>query len=114
MARRAILARATASIQASAINNAPYDTGTLRRSISQDIRQDYGKVGSNMPYARIQEYGGTIVPKRAKFLAWQKNGRWYRAKKVILKARPYLIPAFEKTKRELGGIIDRELEKTTK
>jgi hypothetical protein len=28
-----------------------------------------GTIGSTLPYARIQEYGGTIYPKHAKFLA---------------------------------------------
>jgi hypothetical protein len=28
-----------------------------------------GTIGSDLPYARIQEFGGTITPKKAKFLA---------------------------------------------
>lgn len=71
-AKYLIIARAVAEIHSEASRNAPYDTGTLRRSLLMDIKPDKGKVGSNLPYAKIQEFGGTIVPKKKKLLMWKK------------------------------------------
>lgn len=47
-------------------------TGTLRRSVQldlSDIRKLKVRVGPNTPYAEIQEFGGTILPSKAKALA---------------------------------------------
>lgn len=45
-----------------ATQNAPYQTGTLRRSLTHKVdsspRQAIGYVGSNLEYSRIQEMGG--------------------------------------------------------
>lgn len=112
-ARYAILSRATQKIRGEAVTNAPYETGTLRRSILSEVTPTYGKVGSNLPYARFREFGGTIVPKKAKMLAWKRGWKWHFAKKVTQKWKPYLIPAFEKVKSDMGDIIDGELTKTT-
>lgn len=69
----------------------------------------------NIKYARIQEEGGIIRPKNKKLLAWKtKSGKWAFAKQVEITPQPYLIPAYEKVKADLGGIIDAEITKTTK
>ena len=56
------------------MEKAPYDTGNLRRDIGTRTYSDYARVGTtkSTPYAKIQEYGGTIYPKRKKLLAWKK------------------------------------------
>lgn len=45
-----------------ATQNAPYQTGTLRRSLTHRVdsspREAIGYVGSNLKYSRIQELGG--------------------------------------------------------
>lgn len=45
-----------------AVQNAPYQTGTLRRSLSHKVDTGQGEVsgyvGSNLVYSRIQELGG--------------------------------------------------------
>lgn len=45
-----------------ATQNAPYQTGTLRRSLTHRVdsspQQAIGYVGSNLEYSRIQEMGG--------------------------------------------------------
>jgi HK97 gp10 family phage protein len=53
---------------------APRRTSNLARSIEDEIteqRADYVEVtlGTNLEYAAMQEFGGTIVPKNAKYLA---------------------------------------------
>jgi hypothetical protein len=45
-----------------AVQNAPYQTGTLRRSLTHKVEVGQGEavgyVGSNLVYSRIQELGG--------------------------------------------------------
>lgn len=96
-------------IRAKGSQLAPYDTGTLRRSIIADFSKGglRGSVGSNVPYARIHDQGGTIkaheiLPKRGKFLRFTANGVEVFAKKVRKPSRKvlpyrgkgYLTPAF--------------------
>lgn len=47
------------------------DTGRLRSSMMADINNMTGKVGSDVKYARIHEFGGIIKPKRAKVLVFE-------------------------------------------
>jgi hypothetical protein len=46
------------------------DTGRLRASIMADINGLTARVGTDVKYAAIHEYGGVIKPKRKKVLAW--------------------------------------------
>jgi hypothetical protein len=60
-------------------------------------------------YARIQELGGTIVPKKAKVLAWKgDDGEWHFAMKVRIPARPYFRPAFT----QASGNMDKAFAET--
>ncbi len=69
-------------------------TGTLRRSINQEMVIGAGKitaiVGTNVVYAGIHEYGGTIRPhlveaKNAKFLRFMgRDGKWTFRKAVMI------------------------------
>ena len=73
-------------------------TGTLRRSIGfWRVTKDSVAIGADMeaaPYARIQEFGGIIRPKKGPWLVFQiLPGVWRRAKSVYIPPRPYLRPA---------------------
>jgi len=130
--RRALLAGAL-PIQNAAKIKAPKRTRTLSRSIHSEatIRSKWDAqvaIGTNLEYAAIQEFGGTIVPRKAKFLAIPltdearqytgprqfprplkpriKGGKgvllddagiaqFALVKRVTLRARPYLRPAFD-------------------
>lgn len=52
-------------------------------------------------YARIQEFGGTIVPRKAKVLHWVQDGKDIFAKSVTLPPRPYFRPAIESSEAEV-------------
>jgi len=45
------------------------NSGNLLNSIQARVEQNSINIGSNLAYARIHQEGGTIVPKKAKFLA---------------------------------------------
>lgn len=71
------------------------DTATLRNSIHVKSDATGFAVGTNLKYAATQQLGdpGRIIrAKRSKYLRFQINGEWVRAKKVRIKipARPFL------------------------
>lgn len=67
-----------------------YRSGTLARSIDYSVSGDAAIVGSGLVYAAIHQFGGTIVPKKAKRLVFRLGNRTVFARKVTLPARPYL------------------------
>ena len=81
-------------------------TGALRRSIQVDRSQVETKlrvrIGTNLIYAPIQEYGGTITAKNAPCLAFEvAPDEILLVKSVRLPARPYLRPGLKKAKRKV-------------
>ena len=94
-----------------------HPTGKLRESIRVEMegagRNAKAKVGSDLIYSRIHEYGGIIRPKNAKMLAWRgEDGKMIFAKQVNMPARPYLEPAlkmnpFDVLKFIGGAVYDR-------
>lgn len=66
------------------------DTGRLRDSIEYAVAGDTILVGSNLVYALIHQMGGEITPKNKKVLAFKVGDKTVIAKKVTIKARPYL------------------------
>ena len=82
-----VLLAAAQVVRNAAIPIAPYEFGTLRRSIRTEPMSDGSVVvGSDVPYARRFEFG---------FVGPDKLGRHYHQA-----ARPYLRPAFDTTRRE--------------
>lgn len=83
---------------------APVRTGNLRRSIhTETVLRSPQKVtvsvGTDVIYAKQREYGGVIVPRSAKMLAWQgPDGQWHFARRVYQKPTPFMRPAFDTRK----------------
>lgn len=95
-------------IQSEAMNLVPVKTGTLRRSLTQEVKSlsggVQGIVGTNIEYGPYVELGTgiygpqktPIVPVNAKALAWQGSGGMIFRRSVKGRpATPYLKPAFE-------------------
>lgn len=72
-------------------------TGRLRRSIHPEVqatgRSLFGRVGTNVIYAAIHEYGGDIYPKTAKALRFQIGDRWITTQHVKMPERSFLRTA---------------------
>ena len=71
-----------------------------------------GKLYTRVPYAGIHEFGGVIVPKKAKFLSWVgADGKRVFARKVTMRARPFLGPATKDnvTKQAIPNIFGKKL-----
>ena len=68
-------------------------TGSLRRSIGWEVKgyrgKIQGRVGTNLVYARIHEYGGEIKPRQARFLTIPLKAVKTRAGVTRAKARDY-------------------------
>ena len=65
------------------------DTGKLRRSVQYEAGQTYVRIGSNLEYARIHQFGGTINIKQ--FRTFKKTYSHYVLKRsVFIPARPFL------------------------
>lgn len=92
-------------------------TNRLRGSITSEVRGEKTLelvVGTNVIYARIHEFGGVIVPKKAKFLHFIVGGREVFAKKVTIPKRPYMEPAMKESLQDIVRIIGETVEKGLK
>jgi len=108
-----------------ATQRAPIDTGRLKRSITSgrpySVRQlRVVDVGTNVEYARIQEFGGKtepheITPRFKKALAFTVGGINVVVKRIPMHpgsnipAHPYLRPALAASKREIRTLIVRSI-----
>lgn len=104
-------------------NLAPIDTGRLKRSITRGKPYNSRRgraidVGTNVEYARIQEFGGTtppheITPRVKKALAFPgPSGETFVVKSAqhpgsVIPAQPYLRPAISQSRREVVTLIVR-------
>lgn len=93
------------------------NTGGLKNSVSTVVStsKPEAKVEVRKVYARIQEFGGTIVPRKAKVLHWMKDGKHIFAKSVTLPPRPYFRPAIadneEKIVKAMSDVAEMYLRK---
>jgi len=94
-------------------------TGYLRRSITSNVTERgskiIGTVGSNVVYAAIHEFGGTISAKSGDRLRFQIGGEWVSVSSVLIPKREYIRPAIQKETRSIKDVlfkpITRELTK---
>ena len=92
-------------------------TGRLRSSISAVALSKYSvKVGTNVSYAAIHEFGGRtkphlIVPLKKKALSWVGEGGEVFVRRVVhhpgstIPARPYMRPAMETRRARVLEIV---------
>ncbi|MBE2896746.1 phage virion morphogenesis protein [Pasteurellaceae bacterium HPA106] len=64
------------------------DSHQLRNTLAYNYSDQGVEFGSALKYARLHQFGGTIVPKKAKRLRLGKSSVY--AKKVTIPARPWL------------------------
>jgi len=88
-------------------------TGKLAQSLNWKLTSDFSaKIGTNIAYAAIHEFGGEIRPKNAKALVFKIGDRWIRTQKVTMRPRPYLGPGLEEVFNR--GEAQRIMDKTTR
>lgn len=65
-------------------------TGELRDSITSSASGHTATIGTNLVYARIHHFGGTIQPKNKPYLAFATPNGFARVRSVSLPSRPFL------------------------
>lgn len=91
-------------------------SGHLRRSIQSGIVEKNrdtitGAVWSNLIYARIQELGGVVLPKKGPFMRFKIGGRWVTSYGYRIPPRPYLKPSVENNIDKIKEIIINSISK---
>lgn len=84
------IAAGTLAMHAAIVEGSPFDTGTLRRSWTWRVEGDVGVVGTNVPYAAIQNFGGIIKARNAEYLTFKIKDRWVRVRMVQIPATNYI------------------------
>jgi len=64
--------------------------GHLRDSITHEADGETVRVGTNVVYAAIHQFGGEITPKRGSHLVFKVGDGFVRVSRVEIPARPYL------------------------
>lgn len=98
---------------------APFKRGILRNSITWEHQFTPAvkrvRVGTDLPYAAIHEFGGVIRPKNKKVLAFKVGGRMVFARRVTIpkyKKRGYFAPTVNEINNSRGQeIVETELNK---
>lgn len=84
-------------------------TGVLRDRIHVEMEDTAGAivatVGTKVKYARIHEYGGTIVPKVAKALRFVVDGKTIHAKSVTMPERSFLRSALSDREQQIRAAL---------
>ena len=66
------------------------ETGRMMQSLSHVFGRDFVEWGTNVLYAAIHQFGGTIKAVAGPFLTFRVGGRWVRKRQVTIPARPFL------------------------
>lgn len=116
--------RVTALMTDATQKNAPYKTGTLRRSIHAQVASLGGLTGKVIQDTGVAKYGGfvhfgtgiygpkgtPIVPVNKKALYWK--GAAHPVKSVKgMKARPYMKDAFEQMEPTVPAIVEDSIKR---
>lgn len=88
-------------------------TGILKGSVNTEITETRtsitASVGTSVlsvPYARIHEWGGIIVPKTADYLVFKTaDGAWHKVKQVTIPERSYLRSSLGEKKETIESEI---------
>lgn len=97
-------------------------TNRLRSSITAGEPVKKGniyteKIGTNVKYAPIHEFGGVIVPVHKLVLRWKgKDGKYVFSQRSIIPARPFLRPSIQDkgNQKEVLNIFVRRINEELK
>lgn len=87
--------------------------GGLMASVTFDTAPGQLRVGTNKIYAGVHQFGGTILPKAKRALAFRIGGEFIVARSVTIPARPFLGIGPEDEDMILDvteGVIERALD----
>lgn len=89
------------------------DSNNLRTSLTTRVEataaQQKATVGTNVIYAAIHEYGGTITAKNAPYLHFKGSRGWAKVKSVKIPARRWLGTSLDEKRKDIVNLILRVL-----
>lgn len=112
------LTEACMVVEKDAKKKCPVDDGTLRGSITSEVEDNKGIVGTNVEYAPYVEFGTGLFAangdgRQTPWTYQDAKGEWHTT--VGQHPQPFLQPALDNNKREIRKIINdgfsRELKK---
>ena len=108
---RDIIREVAEEVKEEARDNAPERSGELKRSIRVlDIDGQSAKVGSDLVYAPIHEFGGTIRPNKGEVMRYKIGGQWVSMRGVTIKESRYLRKAARTVEGKVLEIVRRVLK----
>jgi hypothetical protein len=92
-------------------------TGQLRGALRANPAVVHGsevtvEIENPVLYAGVHEYGATIYPRNKKFLSFQVEGKWIRAKKVTIPERSPVRYGITKYSKFLSDAVTDEVSET--
>lgn len=101
---RQALVNACVLVETTAKEKVPAPTGTLKRSITHEIKGNTGIVGTNMEYAPYVEYGTGLFAtngdgRKTPWRYQSADGQWHTTSGMS--AQPFLGPALEENRDEI-------------
>ena len=111
------LEQACLLVENQAKENAPVQTGYLRRSITHEINGNEGIIGTNVEYAPYVEFGTGLFATEGngRQTPWKyqtTDGQWFTTKGQ--KPQPFLGPALENNKQEILDIFKNAIREELK
>jgi HK97 gp10 family phage protein len=108
------LQKACALVERSAKQNAPKDTGALRRSIASRIEGTTGIVFTPLEYAPYIEFGTGLFAEEGgrKDVPWHyqdDEGEWHSTNGI--KPQPFLRPALEQNRAQIKKLLSGGIKK---
>lgn len=83
--------------------------GHILARLASSSSGDSGEWGCGWQFAHVHQYGATIVPKNAEFLAFSIGGKRVHAKKVTIPPRPFVGVSIS-DRQEINKLITDYLE----
>jgi hypothetical protein len=112
---RAVVNKAKARVKRMVYRHLNKGTGELKKRITTSVRGEWARIKSTPPYiAQTLEYGKTILPVKRKYLTFKdKEGKWIRTKKVVIKPHPYFFDEIQAflASTEYQEVLDKTLAK---
>lgn len=97
-------------VENAAKKNVPVDTGALRRSITHEVENGTGYIGTNLEYAPYVEYGTGIFAaagdgRKERWSYQTADGQWHST--VGQHPQPFLHPALDNNRKKVMDAIKR-------
>ena len=99
-------------VRNAAVINAPFKSWALRKSINYEIYDNWfsTEIWTNLKYAAIQEYWGTIKAKNKPYLTFKIWWKWIRKKQVTIKGSHYFQKTYDKQLWNVQKIFEKNIK----